>query len=363
MLTTPLNAEHEALGASFTDFGGWNMPVRYGSDLEEHHQVRNSAGLFDISHMAEIRVKGERAAAYLDYALISKLSELEISRAKYTLICNSEGGAIDDLIVYRIAEDEFLIVANASNRHAVVVAMVDRLEKFQDVEVLDESDDWALLALQGPKSEAVLGELCAKELSGAKYYSILEAEIDGIAVLLARTGYTGEDGFEIFVPVEEAARIWRRLLSQDEVSACGLAARDTLRLEAGMPLYGHELNLAVTPFQANLAKVIRFDKGGFVGREALEAMSIETPESRLYGLVGEGKRAARADYEIFIPGADQPIGQVSSGALSPTLGYPVAMAYLDGKLELEVGTELEADVRGTRIPYKVVKLPFYKRGR
>ena len=363
MLTTPLNAEHEALGASFTDFGGWNMPVRYGSDLEEHHQVRNSAGLFDISHMAEIRVRGERAAAYLDYALISKLSELEISRAKYTLICNSQGGAIDDLIVYRIAEDEFLIVANASNRHAVVVALVDRLEKFQDVEVLDESDDWALLALQGPKSEAVLGELCAKELSGAKYYSILEAEIDGIAVLLARTGYTGEDGFEIFVPVEEAARIWRRLLGQDEVSACGLAARDTLRLEAGMPLYGHELNLAVTPFQANLAKVIRFDKGGFVGREALEAMSTEIPESRLYGLVGEGKRAARADYEIFLPGADQPIGQVSSGALSPTLGYPVAMAYLDGKLELEVGTELEADVRGTRIPYKVVKLPFYKRGR
>lgn len=363
MLTTPLNAEHEALGASFTDFGGWNMPVRYGSDLEEHHQVRNSAGLFDISHMAEIRVRGERAAAYLDYALISKLSELEISRAKYTLICNEKGGAIDDLIVYRIAEDEFLIVANASNRHEVVVSMLDRLSSFPDVEVLDESDDWALLALQGPKSEAVLSGLCGEDLSGAKYYSILGAQIEGVSVLLARTGYTGEDGFEIFVPVEEVARIWQLLLGHGEVSACGLASRDTLRLEAGMPLYGHELNLDVTPYEANLARVIRFDKGGFIGREALEALSSSTPEYRLYGLIGEGKRAARADYEIYLPGADQPIGQVTSGALSPTLGYPVAMAYLDGKLELEVGTDLEADVRGTRVSYKVVKLPFYKRGK
>lgn len=241
--------------------------------------------------------------------------------------------------------------------------MLDRLASFPDVEVLDESDDWALLALQGPRSEKVLSALCAKDLSGAKYYSILEAEIAGVGVLLARTGYTGEDGFEIFVPVEQAASIWQLLLSQAEVSACGLAARDTLRLEAGMPLYGHELNLDVTPYEANLARVIRFDKGGFVGREALEAKSSETPEFRLYGLVGAGKRAARADYEIYLPGADQPIGQVTSGALSPTLGYPVAMAYLDGKLKLEVGTDLEADVRGSRVAYKVVKLPFYKRGK
>ena len=363
MLTTPLNAEHEKLGASFTDFGGWSMPVRYGSDLDEHHQVRNSAGVFDISHMAEIRVRGEDAAAYLDYALVSKLSELETSRAKYTIICNDQGGAIDDLIVYRMADDEFLIVANAANRHAVVVAMMERQEKFANVEVLDESEDWALIALQGPKSQAILEALSAKDLSGAKYYSILEAQLSGVEVLLARTGYTGEDGFEIFVPEEHAVTIWQLLISQPEVKPSGLAARDTLRLEAGMPLYGHELNFDVTPFEANLGKVIRFDKGRFVGREALEAHSGLTPDSKLYGLKGEGKRAARAEYEIYLPGGEEPIGEVTSGALSPTLGYPVAMAFLDGKLELEIGSKLEADVRGTRIAYEVVKLPFYKRGR
>jgi aminomethyltransferase len=363
MLTTPLNAEHEKLGASFTDFGGWSMPVRYGSDLEEHHQVRNSAGVFDISHMAEIRVSGSDAAAYLDYALVSKLSELEISRAKYTIICNELGGAIDDLIVYRIAEDEFLIVANAANRHAVVVAMLDRQEKFEHVEVIDESDDWALIALQGPKSQGILETLCAKDLASAKYYSILNAQLDGVSVLLARTGYTGEDGFEIFVREEDAVAIWQLLVSQPEVKPSGLAARDTLRLEAGMPLYGHELNIDVTPFEANLGKVIRFDKGGYVGREALEAKSGLSPEQKLYGLKGEGKRAARAEYEIYLPGGEEPIGQVTSGALSPTLGYPVAMAFLDGRLDLKIGTKLEADVRGTRISYEVVKLPFYKRGR
>jgi len=363
MLTTPLHSEHEKLGASFTDFGGWSMPVRYGSDLEEHHQVRNSAGVFDISHMAEIRVSGEQAAAFLDYALVSKLSELEVSRAKYTLICNDKGGAIDDLIVYRMADQEFMIVANAANRHAVVVALTERQEKFSDVEVIDESDEWALIALQGPKSQAVLEALSAKSLSDAKYYSILEAQLSGVDVLFARTGYTGEDGFEIFVPEEHAVAIWQLLVSQPEVKPSGLAARDTLRLEAGMPLYGHELNLDVMPFEANLGKVIRFDKGGFVGREALEARSGSTLEFKLYGLKGEGKRAARAEYEIYLPGDSEPIGSVTSGALSPTLGYPVAMAFLDGKLELEVGAKLEADVRGTRISYEVVKLPFYKRGR
>jgi aminomethyltransferase len=363
MQTTPLNAEHEKLGASFTDFGGWSMPVRYGSDLDEHHHVRNAAGLFDISHMAEIRVSGSDAAGYLDYALVSKLSELEISRAKYTIICNELGGAIDDLIVYRIAADEFLIVANAANRHAVVVAMLERQEKFENVEVVDESDDWALIALQGPKSQEILETLCAKDLARAKYYSILSAQLDGIDVLLARTGYTGEDGFEIFVPEEHAVAIWRLLLDQPEVKPSGLAARDTLRLEAGMPLYGHELAIDVTPFEANLGKVVRFDKGGFVGREALEAKSGLTPENKLYGLKGEGKRAARAEYDIYLPGANEPIGQVSSGALSPTLGYPIAMAFLDGKVELDLGSKLEADVRGTRVSFEVVKLPFYKRGR
>ena len=339
------------------------MPVRYGSDLDEHHHVRNAAGLFDISHMAEIRVSGSNAADYLDYALVSKLSELEISRAKYTLICNDQGGAIDDLIVYRMAQDDFLIVANAANRHAVVEAMKRRQANFGDVEVIDESDDWALIALQGPKSQAVLETLASKDLSQARYYSILEAQISNVEVLLARTGYTGEDGFEIFIPKDKASQIWQLLISQADVKPSGLAARDTLRLEAGMPLYGHELNLEISPFEANLGKVIRFDKDEFVGREALAAKSESQLETKLYGLKGEGKRAARADYDVYLVGGETPIGKVTSGALSPTLGYPIAMAFLDGKLELGVGTKLEADVRGSRISFEVVRLPFYKRGR
>lgn len=358
MLTTPLNDQHVKLGASFTDFGGWSMPVRYGSDLDEHHAVRNSCGLFDISHMAEIRIQGDQAAAFLDYALISKLSELAVGRAKYTMICNEQGGVIDDLIVYRMAEDEFLIVANAGNRHPVVAALAERQSQFPSLGVVDESDSWVLIALQGPKAESILSKLCGKDLSGEKYYSIVAAQLAGIDVLLARTGYTGEDGFEVFVPAESGSKIWELLLGQEGVSACGLACRDTLRLEAGMPLYGHELNLEISPFEAGLGKVIRFDKDEFVGKSSLEA---HTSKTKLHGLKGEGRRAARADYEIYEVGGEAPIGIVTSGALSPTLGYPIAMAYLNG--EYPVGSQLEADVRGTRIPYEVVELPFYKRKR
>lgn len=363
MLTTVLNAEHQKLGASFTDFGGWSMPVRYGSDLDEHHSVRNSCGLFDISHMAEIRVSGETAAEFLDYSVVSKISELQVSRAKYTIICNESGKAIDDLIIYRVADDEFLIVANAGNRSQVISALKDRTAGFENLRLDDESDFWALIALQGPIAEAVLSRLTSRNLSPEKYYSITSAQIADVDVLLARTGYTGEDGFEIFVPIEAAAEIWQLLLSQEGVSPCGLACRDTLRLEAGMPLYGHELTLEISPFEANLGKVVRLDKADFVGRSELAKLSESAPNERLYGLRGEGRRAARADYEIFLPGGESPIGKVTSGALSPTLGYPIAMAYLKGDLGLEVGSKLEADVRGTRVSYEVVELPFYKRKR
>ncbi len=358
MLRTPLFDEHQALGAAFTDFGGWEMPVRYGSDLEEHHAVRNSAGLFDISHMGEIRIKGE-AAELLDYALVSKLSAMKNGKAKYTMICNADGKVIDDLIVYRIEEDEYLVVANAGNRHAVLVQLLDAAEHF-DVEVRDESDQWVLLALQGPKATAVLNEFVDIDLDPLSYYSIASGKIAQTEVLLARTGYTGEDGFEIFIPDNEALPIFEELAAREEVRVCGLAARDTLRLEAGMPLYGHELTLDVNPYEANLGRVVAGDKGDFVGKVALEGLK-EQNTWRLYGLRGEGRRAARAEYEIYLPGGENPIGQVTSGALSPTLGYPVAMAYLDGSLELEIGSKLEADVRGTRVDYEVVELPFYRR--
>ena len=359
MLNTLLKPEHDKLGASFTEFGGWEMPVRYGSDIDEHHSVRNSCGLFDISHMAEIRVTGQ-AEEFLDYALISKLSEIENGRAKYTMICDDQGGIIDDLIVYRLDDDEFMIVANAGNQHQVVEALKNRLENFPDTRVVDESGLWSLIAMQGPKTKEILGSLVDVDLTVLKYYSIATAVLDGKDVFLARTGYTGEDGFEIFVEGDPSG-VWQLLLSQEGVSPCGLACRDTLRLEAGMPLYGHELNKDLTPFAANLGKVIRFDKPSFVGKEALEQR--KSPKQKLFGLQGDGRRAARADYEIFLPGGTDSIGMVTSGVLSPTLQVPIALALLNADAGLEIGSEVEADVRGTRIFYKVVELPFYKRGR
>ena len=366
MQTTKLFEKHQSLGATFTDFGGWNMPVRYGSDLDEHHAVRNSAGLFDISHMAEITILGD-AGQFLDYAVVSKVSALADGRAKYTMICDESGGVIDDLIVYRIAAQDYLVIANASNRQAVVKALKERSLGF-DVEIQDVSDDYSLLAFQGPDSASILQGLLTPDFQGQtydltqlKYYAIAPAQIAEIPALIARTGYTGEDGFELLVSNSDAEKVWD-LITSKGVVPCGLAARDTLRLEAGMPLYGHELGLDLTPYEAGLNKIISFEKS-FVGDAALKAREGKTPPKKLYALKGEGRRAARADYEIFLPNGESAIGSVTSGVLSPTLGYPIAMAYLSGDLALEVGSKLEADVRGTRVEYEVVAMPFYKRGR
>jgi len=362
VLETALAEEHKKLGASFTDFGGWNMPVRYGSDLDEHHAVRNYAGLFDISHMGEIRIKGA-AAEFLDFALISKLSELKIGKAKYTMICDENGGIIDDLIGYRMAEDEYLIVANAGNREIVFQELAARAKAF-DVAVSDESADWSLIAIQGPKAAEILQKVVDIDLSQMKYYAIDRAKLESLDVLLARTGYTGEDGFEIFVSNQNAAMVWNLLLGLDsDLKPCGLACRDTLRLEAGMPLYGHELSLDTNPFEVNMGRVVVAKTSTSFSGNALEKLRPEHPGKLLFGLKGEGRRAARADYEIFFSGQDSSLGVVTSGALSPTLGYPIAMALLDGSAGVEIGSKLEADVRGTRVSYEVVELPFYKRGR
>ncbi|MEY4714310.1 MAG: glycine cleavage system aminomethyltransferase GcvT [Actinomycetota bacterium] len=359
MKSTPLQPEHEKLGASFTDFGGWNMPVRYGSDLAEHHAVRESAGLFDISHMAEFWVSGSDAGQMLDQALVNPPSEIAVGRAKYNLICNPQGGVIDDLIVYRISEDEFLVIANAGNRDAVSKALGERT--LGNAKVEDQSDDWALLALQGPKATAILQKVASIELEPLRYYSIAKGEIAGTPTYFCRTGYTGEDGFEVLIPASAAGKIWQLLLETggQDLTACGLAARDTLRLEAGMPLYGHELGLDRSPFEANLGRSVKLERE-FVGSEALTKIKADGIKSKLFGLKGEGKRAARADYEIFLPGSNEVIGTVTSGALSPTLGYPVAMAYLS-KPELEVGAKVEVDIRGTRTEFEIAQLPFYKR--
>lgn len=366
---TPLRERHEALGASFTDFGGWQMPVRYTSDLAEHHAVRQSAGIFDISHMAEFTVRGHGAADFLDYALAGRLSALAVGKAKYSLLLAESGGIIDDVIVYRLQDDDFLIISNAGNRDAVSAALAARTDGF-DVTVHDVSDDYALIAVQGPNAEAILAATAAitdvsVPWAEQKYYAWASANHDGKPVLLARTGYTGEDGFELLVAANSAASLWDALLAAGEPQGlvpAGLAARDTLRLEAGMPLYGHELSLDTRPSQAGLGRVVVTAKERFVGKDALStaADSSEAFDAPvLVGLVAEGKRAGRAGYAV-VDHDGSALGEITSGALSPTLGHPIAMAYVTPS-SAEEGTAVFLDVRGTRIPATVTALPFYRR--
>ncbi len=359
---SPLHAVHEALGAAFTDFAGWQMPVRYSSDLAEHHAVRTAAGIFDISHMAEIAVDGPDAAAFLDAALAGRLSAMAPGKAKYSLVLDEHGGIVDDLIVYRLSDTSYLVVANASNRFAVVEALQQRVGQ-HDVVLDDRTEAIALIAVQGPASVAVLAATAHLDIPGLddlKYYAWGPGDFAGTEIMIARTGYTGEDGFELYVPVERAAELWAAITAAGEplgLVPCGLAARDTLRLEAGMPLYGHELGLSIQPVQAGLGRVVVTDKPAFVGREAILAGPAEGAPV-LVGLRAEGRRAARAEYAVFH--GDALVGEVTSGALSPTLGYPIAMAFVSPEAS-QLGTVLELDVRGTRIPATVVALPFYSR--
>ncbi|MGV3733388.1 MAG: glycine cleavage system aminomethyltransferase GcvT [Microcella sp.] len=364
---SPLHAVHEALGAAFTDFAGWQMPVRYSSDLAEHHAVRTAAGIFDISHMAEIAVDGPDAAAFLDAALAGRLSAMAVGKAKYSLILNQQGGIVDDLIVYRMADTSYLVVANASNRFAVVDALRERAAGVGGpafaVELDDRTDQIALIAVQGPASEAVLAATAGLEIPGLadlKYYAWGSGSFGGSDLMVARTGYTGEDGFELYAPVEHAAVLWAALTAAGEpfgLVPCGLAARDTLRLEAGMPLYGHELGTSILPVQAGVGRVVVTDKPVFVGRDAIIA-GPPAGAPVLVGLAAEGRRAARAEYPVYQ--GERLVGEVTSGALSPTLGHPIAMAFVDPAVA-EPGTVLDLDVRGTRIPATVVPLPFYKK--
>jgi aminomethyltransferase len=360
---SPLHEVHTALGASFTDFAGWSMPLKYGSELAEHKAVRETAGLFDLSHMGEIELTGPEAARALDYALVGNLSKVKVGRARYTMICDADGGVLDDLVVYRIGEDHFMVVANASNAAVVAAELRTRAEGFT-VEVADRSTNCALIAVQGPRAVDIVGAVCSADLPALPYYGSVPTRIGEHDVLLARTGYTGEDGFEVYAEAPHAADVWATLTEAGAahgLQPAGLASRDTLRLEAGMPLYGNELTADMTPFDAGLGRVVKFDKAAdFVGSAALEARRDRgnAVEQVLVGLVGEGRRAARHGYPVLDGGA--PVGTVTSGALSPTLGHPIALAYVAPTLT-DPGTKLVVDIRGKEMPVDVVKLPFYKR--
>ncbi|MFJ7240623.1 glycine cleavage system aminomethyltransferase GcvT [Streptomyces olivaceus] len=367
---TALDATHRALGATMTDFAGWDMPLRYGSERDEHVAVRTRAGLFDLSHMGEITVTGPQAAELLNFALVGNIGSVKPGRARYTMICREDGGILDDLIVYRLGDTEagsspYMVVANASNAQVVLDALTARAAGF-DAEVRDDRDAYALLAVQGPEASGILKGLTDADLDGLKYYAGLPGAVAGVPALIARTGYTGEDGFELFVQPAHAVELWEALTRAGEgvgLAPCGLSCRDTLRLEAGMPLYGHELSTALTPFDAGLGRVVKFEKeGDFVGRAALaEAASRaeQSPPRVLVGLIAEGRRVPRAGYQVVSGGAV--VGEVTSGAPSPTLGRPIAMAYVDPAHAAPGTAGVGVDIRGSHEPYEVVALPFYKR--
>jgi aminomethyltransferase len=358
---TPLTDAHRDLGARLIEFGGWLMPVQYGSIIDEHRTVRERVGLFDLSHMGELYVDGPEAGVALASALISDPPSLAIGRAQYSMICAADGGIIDDLIVYRLGEESFLVVANAGNAAIVSDALAARLGGFKAV-LDDRSLATGLLAVQGPQAAEVLGPLTDVELTALRYYAAAEGTVAGIPALVARTGYTGEDGFEVFVETAATAKLWDVLLEAVRSAGggpVGLGARDTLRLEAGMPLYGNELDLETNPYEAGLGRVVKLAKQhDFVGRAALEKVAVDGPARRLVGLIVEGRGIARHGYPVW--SGTRRTGVVTSGTQSPTLGVPIAMAYV-APADAEPGTVVDIEIRDARVPARVVALPFYRR--
>ena len=361
---TALADRHAALGARMVPFGGWEMPLQYGSIIEEHHAVRQRAGLFDLSHMGELWVTGAGAGEALAYALVTDPPRLAVGRAHYSMICAPDGGIIDDLIVYRVADERFLVVPNASNAPTVASELRTRLEAF-DARLDDASLRTSLIAVQGPAARGILGPLTDVELEGLRSYAIAEGHAAGVPAFVARTGYTGEDGFELFLEWDDAPTAWQRLLEAGTASGLvpvGLGARDTLRLEAGMPLYGNELDRETTPAEAGLGRIVKFEKAGdFVGRDALTAAAEVGPRKSLVGLVVRGRGIARHGHAVHRQGEPEPCGVVTSGTQSPTLGQPIAMAYVPPDAA-GVGTMVDVHIRSTPVAAEVVPLPFYRRG-
>jgi aminomethyltransferase len=360
---TPLRDRHVAAGARLIDFAGWEMPVQYRGILEEHRAVRERAGLFDLSHMGELFVEGPEAGAALAFALVTDPPKLADGRAQYSMIVAPNGGILDDLIVYRLAPERFLVVANASNAQIVSDLLAERIEAFKAV-LDDRSRVTGLVAIQGPRSVGIVRPLTDVDLDALRYYAIAEGEVAGVPALVARTGYTGEDGFEVFVDTGRAGEVWDALMDagrNDGIAPIGLGARDTLRLEAGMPLYGNELDASTNPFEAGLGRVVKLDKpGDFVGRTALERVAREGVDRKLVGLVLRGRGIARHGYRLL--SGDRVTGVVTSGTQSPTLGQPIAMGYV-ATADAEPGTMIDVEIRDQRVPAEVVALPFYRRAR
>jgi aminomethyltransferase len=358
---TPIADLHRKLGARMVDFAGWNMPVQYKSIVTEHNAVRTKAGLFDVSHMGEFVITGPQAHDFVQFMVANDINKLTgPNMALYTQFVTPSGGTVDDLIVYR-REKDFLLVVNASNIEKDWNWLKQNSGKFSDVDMRDISDRTGLLALQGPEAVALLARLAGDWIKDMPSFTYGEATLDGVPISFGRTGYTGEDGFEIFVDADKTGRVWNTLMETGQsigIEACGLGARDTLRLEAGLPLYGHELDDNTSPLEAGLGWSVKLEKGEFLGREAMQKQQKDGLPKALVCLRSEGKALPRQGYPVY--DGDKQVGTVTSGSQGIFVGYPIACAFVPPALS-KVGTQLTIGIRDSKVSAQAVKRPFYKR--
>ncbi len=343
------------------DFAGWDMPVQYSSIVAEHQAVRTAVGLFDISHMGRLEFSGPDAVRFLNFITTNNVRKLDVGEIQYSLIVNERGGILDDILVYRFP-DNYLMVVNASNREKILSWIGERRDDY-DFSFRDLTISHCMLALQGPQAESILNPMVDIDLKQIRYYRGAGAHALDQSVIVSRTGYTGEDGFEVIIPSEYGIAMWETLMQAGAdygILPCGLGCRDTLRLEAAMPLYGHEMDEEVDPYTAGLGFAVKLDKSEFVGQQSLVEARQRTDRLKRIGLELEGKRIAREGALLF--STDRQVGRVTSGTFSPTFEKPLAMGYLPVDLAIP-GTKVEVDIRGSRVPAQVVSLPFYKRAK
>lgn len=357
---TPLNQVHRALGAKMVDFGGWDMPVQYSGIIEEHKAVRTKAGLFDVSHMGEIRVKGPDALKFLQKMLSNDLSKVKTYQIQYNILCLPSGGVVDDLLVHKENDNDYLLVVNASNTDKDFKWFLEHKED-EDVEIIDESPETGQIAIQGPLAESILQKLTDVNLADIKFYRYTYGQVDGVKCLISRTGYTGEDGFEVYCPQEKTVQLWNKLLEVggDNILPCGLGARDTLRFEAKLPLYGHEMSEEITPLEAGLGRFVALDKEeDFIGKSALKAQKEAGVPRKVVGIEMLERGIPRAGYAVKKDGKE--IGFITTGSYAPSLDKNLGLVLIDSA-HADIGTELTVSIRNKDVKAQIVPTPFYKR--
>jgi aminomethyltransferase len=365
---TALIQEHRRLNAKLVDFGGWEMPIQYTGITDEHLACRTAAGLFDVSHMGEVIVEGKHAESYLSYLITNDVSKLAVGHALYTVMCHENGGTVDDLVIYRRGQEHFLVVVNASNTEKDFNHMLEVKKTFEpgdrNLQISNVSDQYTQIAIQGRNALSILSQITSAPLSAVKTYGFIEDKIlRNIPSILARTGYTGEDGFEIYLPWSQGPTVWNALIEAGRLHGlkpCGLGARDTLRLEMKYPLYGNELTDNTHPLEAGLGWVVKWDKVDFLGKAALLRAKENGLERQLAGIRLLGKGIMRHGYSLYLPHGTEKIGELTSGTFSPSLNLSIGIGYVT-IANAKVGSKIAVDIRGQQIPAEIVPTPFYKR--